>query len=543
MERFYRKPLFCLLNVGVIFLLLTCAKEEKLSTIPQTEIPPSWTTLKKTLKPVLPPEPLSEEEIEKNKDKIGKFEFGDGEPHLLREDIAKKGKGGTRRSMLYFVHLSDVHIADEESPLRTEATMYEITARFSIQLLDAMMRTLNDFSKERPYDFIIFTGDSVDSSQLNEAEWFRKVVEGEEVDPDSGADDDPVPGPYNDFNDPFLAHGLDKRVPWYVVIGNHDCLIKGTIWPSFECALISGFDPVIATSDRVCGVKGLCGAQDGSTNEIRIIPAGEYTPPDERRRILGCGGFIEKLQGHGFNEDNIKRGYGNYVVDVGRVFRIIALDTICREDFLCGGLSSGCLERWQFEEFLIPELERAREEKKLVILTFHHFIGSFFPYSPVSQEELIETISSFPNLFLLLVGHGHDNRIIPHLTKNGGFWEIETSGLSSYPQQARIIEVVDNGDGTGSIFTTMVDHNSPDGSLSAIGREMSLREIQEAMVLSGDIGRILFKTSSHYGNPEDRNTELIFKIPDDIYEEIKKQSFPSRIESLTTLKGIDEIKL
>ncbi len=522
---------------GIFLLALTCGKEERLSTIPQTEIPPSWTTLKKTIKPLLPAQPLSEEEIEKNRDKIGKFEFGDGEPHILREDIAKKGTGGERRSMLYFVHLSDVHIADEESPLRTESTMLEISQRFSTQILDVMMRTLNDFSKERPYDFIIFTGDSIDSSQLNEAEWFRGVIEGEEIDPDSGEDNDPVAGPYNDFNDPFRAHGLDKRVPWFVVIGNHDCLIKGTVWPSFECSLLSGFDPLIATSDRVCGIKGLCGAQDGSSDEPKIIDAGSFTPPDERRRIIRCTGYMERLMGHPFSEENIERGYGNWVKDVGKVFRIIALDTICREEFLCGGLSSACLERWQFEEFLIPELERAGKDKKLVILTFHHFLGSFFPYSPVSEEEFVKTISAFPNVFLLLVGHGHDNRIIPHPTKNGGFWEIETSGLGSYPQQARIIEVVDNGDGTGSIFTTMVDHNSPEGSLSAKGMEMALREIQEAIILSGDIGKILLRGASfHYGKPEDRNAELIFKIPYDIYEESKKENFPSRIESVTTLK-------
>lgn len=519
----------------IFFIPFFCGKEERLSTIPHMEIPLSWTTLKKTIKPLLPARPLPEEEIKKNEEKIGRFEFREGEEHILREEVAKKGEGGRRRSMLYFVHMSDIHIADEESPLRTETTMLEITARLSTQILDAMIRTLNDFSKERPYDFVILTGDSVDSSQLNEARWLRSLLDGEEIDPDSGYDDDPIPGAYNDFNDPFLAHGLDKRVPWFVVMGNHDCLIKGTIWPSFECSLISGFDPDVSTSDRVCGTKGLCGAQDGSSDGLKIISAGEFTHPDERRKIIGCGGYIKELKGHGFTEDNIKSGYGNYTVDVGNVFRIIALDTICREELLCGGLSSGCLEEWQFEEFLLPELERAKRDKKLVILTFHHFIGSFFPYSPVSEERLISAISSFPNLFLLLVGHGHDNRIIPHSTKNGNFWKIQTSGLTSYPQQARIIEIVDNGDGTGSIFTTMVDHNSPDGSLSAIGREMALREIQEAEILSGEIGKILFSAANHYGEPADRNTELIFKIPNDVHEEIKKQNFPSKIESLTTL--------
>jgi len=84
MERFYRKQLFCLLISGAIFLLSACEKKEKLSTIPLTEVPHGRPL--KTLKPLLPPEPLLEEEIENNKDKIGKFEFGEGKSNTLREE-------------------------------------------------------------------------------------------------------------------------------------------------------------------------------------------------------------------------------------------------------------------------------------------------------------------------------------------------------------------------------------------------------------------------------------------------------------------------
>lgn len=527
----------------IILVFFSCAGKEKLETIPSGPLPPSWTTLKRTLKPVLPARPLTPEEIEGNEEFIGKFEYGEGEDHLLREDLIKKGEAGKRRSLLYFVHISDVHVSDEESPLRAESAIYELSQRYSIQILDAMIRTLNDFSEERQFDFLIFTGDSTNSSQLNETRWFIDVLDGKEIDPDSGIDDDALPGPYNDFNDPFLAHGLRPGIPWFVTLGNHDCLILGTIWPSKGCSLLSGLGSEMVTGDRVCGVKGLCGAQDGSSVEMKLIGAGEFTPPDGMRRILGCEGFMEEFfrtpsspRGHGFKEENLKKGKGSYAVDIGDVFRLIVLDTICREEILCGALSSGCIERSEFEGFLLPELERAQNDRRLVIVAFHHFFGSFFPYSPVKEKELEEALLSYPNVFLVLVGHGHDSRIIPHRGEKGGFWEIETGGLTSYPQQARIIEVVDNGNGTGSIYTTMVDHNSPDGSLSALGREAALREIQEAGKMQGEIGAVLFGTPSHYGERRDRNTELLFRIPEDIQKKMDNLLFPERIESLTTLK-------
>lgn len=52
--------------------------------------------------------------------------------------------------------------------------------------------------------------------------------------------------------------------------------------------------------------------------------------------------------------------------------------------------------------------------------------------------------------------------MVPRRRADGsGFWEISTASHIDFPQHARILELVDNGDGTLSIFGTLVDHPAP----------------------------------------------------------------------------------
>jgi hypothetical protein len=66
------------------------------------------------------------------------------------------------------------------------------------------------------------------------------------------------------------------------------------------------------------------------------------------------------------------------------------------------------------------------------------------------------------NVILYVAGHKHYNRIWPNFGRDGsGFWQVITGSLAGAPQQARMVELMDNTDGTLSIFTTMVDHEAP----------------------------------------------------------------------------------
>jgi hypothetical protein len=69
-----------------------------------------------------------------------------------------------------------------------------------------------------------------------------------------------------------------------------------------------------------------------------------------------------------------------------------------------------------------------------------------------------------PNLILFVTGHIHYNRVFPHFRRSGsGFSQVTTASHMSYPQQTRLIELMDNGDNTLSIFGTVLDTAAPIG--------------------------------------------------------------------------------
>jgi hypothetical protein len=53
--------------------------------------------------------------------------------------------------------------------------------------------------------------------------------------------------------------------------------------------------------------------------------------------------------------------------------------------------------------------------------------------------------------------------VLPYFRPDGrgGFWEINSASHVDAPQQFRLIELMDNGDGTLSLFGTVLDHASP----------------------------------------------------------------------------------
>jgi hypothetical protein len=94
-----------------------------------------------------------------------------------------------------------------------------------------------------------------------------------------------------------------------------------------------------------------------------------------------------------------------------------------------------------------------------------------------------------------------------------GFWQVTTASHVDWPQQARLIEVRDNRDGTLSIITTIIDHAGPlhwDGgrdpvSLAGLSRELSANHWQARDRPDRDtVGA---------GTPADRNLELLVPHP------------------------------
>jgi hypothetical protein len=91
---------------------------------------------------------------------------------------------------------------------------------------------------------------------------------------------------------------------------------------------------------------------------------------------------------------------------------------------------------------------------------------------------------------------------------------VNTASHVDWPQQARVVEIVDNGDGTLSIFATIVDHAAPETwpaspttplALAALSRELGSNDWQrDAETPTVDGKR---------GARSDRNVELLVRAP------------------------------
>ena len=79
--------------------------------------------------------------------------------------------------------------------------------------------------------------------------------------------------------------------------------------------------------------------------------------------------------------------------------------------------------------------------------------------------QVAQLLLRFPNVVLWVNGHTHRNTVVPYARAagmpGGGFWEVNTAAHIDWPQQARIVEIVDNDNGTLSIFGTIIDHAAP----------------------------------------------------------------------------------
>ena len=122
-------------------------------------------------------------------------------------------------------------------------------------------------------------------------------------------------------------------------------------------------------------------------------------------------------------------------------------------------------------------------------------------------------LGKYPALVAWLNGHTHVNTITPHMREaGGGFWEITTASCVDFPQQQQLVELVDNRDGTMSIFVTALDHAAPPawspGDLSQTGLASLSRELAANAWLS--------KPPLLAGSPLDRNVELLLPAPFDL---------------------------
>jgi metallophosphoesterase (TIGR03768 family) len=489
-----------------------------------------FTTLQKTIVPDPIPSgsgTVFPYEVSKYKQNgYGNWHYGPGIDFVKRLDIMSTNYSGASVTnaarLLNFFTITDIHITDKESPAQAiylgykggSSATYSPAMLYTTQVLDAAVQTINALHKQNPFDFGISLGDTCNSIQYNELRWYIDVLDGKNITPDSGAKDDPVPGPYNDYQDEYKAAGLNKTIPWYQALGNHDHFWMGFLPPNDYIRQTSIGEDILNLGNPFIDPRGLdsrgfyMGSIDGRTpygDIIGVGPVANFTTPpkvpaaDPNRRLLSRTEWISEFfntssspKGHGFNQSNVETGFACYAFEPKSnvPIKVIVLDDTQRDDDLNNpdtlGYGHASLDNERYD-WLVKELDKGQAEGKLMVIAAHIPIGvepagsmmGWNPTAPISETQLIAKLHEYPNLILWIAGHRHCNTVTalkspdvahPEL----GFWEVETASLRDFPQQFRTFEIVRNSDNTVSIFTTDVDPAVKDGSLAAISRSYAV---------------------------------------------------------------------
>lgn len=506
------------LGVGLVALVMLACSAEDTAVVGQPVVggglaPLSGapTTADKTLVPKKPrletpgaQNPALPEGLATYPPDLGDLVEGPGEAHVARalDGSAAPAPGASPKRLSRFVHLADLQLADDESPMRLAA--YDGSGPTSsamrpqdpdlCRLTGAAVRTINALHRKEPLDFVLLGGDNTDSSQSNEVDWLLGILNGGKVECDSGDDDDLIAGPDNDGKDPFVSEGL--LVPWKWVTGNHDVLIQGTV-PITE----QRKQTALGDSDK----GGTRGWKQGGVIKDGIAP-------DARRALLERKEMMARVagdkDGHGLGEAQRQSGKAFHFFDVPNTpLRFLILDTGAET-----GGADGMLHQADVDAYVKPALDEAKALGKWVILASHHASGALTEdggtFGTKQGDALLpdawrDYAGGYENVVYSMVAHSHENRVEAiQPAKGRGWWEIMTASIADFPHQFRVIEVWDQDNGWLMLRATCVDLAVDGDPVAAEGRRLGLIDRQSG-----------WNPGDGVGKPDARNVELYVRKP------------------------------
>ncbi|SFT65789.1 metallophosphoesterase, PPA1498 family [Arthrobacter sp. ov118] len=347
-----------------------------------------------------------------------------------------------------------------------------------------------------------------------------------------------VPGFLAAATKPVTAQGSD--FPWFIGVGNHDEAgrpASGSASPKADfidalrigdrlpIRLPQGMNPTDFWDD-------VNHSNDGERRRLIASMPSRKVKASKLRRPFTKAEFMDELPD---DAGNARSGSGPssqadpyYTFDISPGVLGVMLNTASPDGSTVPVLDAAQAD-W-LEEQLKGVSARFYDSKgrvstssaqdRLVVLFSHHPLSTFDKEEgssdggrpPLNRAAVLGLLSRYPNVVLWLNGHRHKHRVTPHKAKfeDGGFWEITTASLIDYPQQSRIVELMDNGDGTLSIAATLVDHSTPE---SVLYEGKQTPQSLAALSLELAMNRPGLEHAEMIGGVGDQNVDLILRKP------------------------------
>ncbi|MFF4603124.1 TIGR03767 family metallophosphoesterase [Streptomyces sp. NPDC001339] len=328
---------------------------------------------------------------------------GPGWPVVVRDELAaaRSGRRDRRTPLACFVQFTDLHVADVQSPLRTEFLragspgswrgQEALSVAGAVSLVEQVNALGGGPHTGRPPALVMATGDNVDNNSAVELEWFLTLMSGGRITPNTG---DPAAyegvqnsglplywHPGTGLRDQDKLRGLPRipsfldaairpvtspglRLPWYSTPGNHDDLPGGCLAPEdpFLRDYVTGARKVFSLPDTdvAAFARVLKSGDDPKSTVLKEIlrrnahRARTVTADERRRMATPHDHLLAHLDpafagagpvGHGYTENHLDGERMYYAFPLADGVIGISLDTTYRSGHYEGSLGTGQL-RW-----------------------------------------------------------------------------------------------------------------------------------------------------------------------------------------------------